>query len=200
MRQRQCADRIQARHAAPALSRRALLAGVAAIGTSARIPGIGPLGSRAIAAPMLLQKVPDAPAAPDFALPDLDGRTRTLKEFAGRIVIANFWATWCPPCRAEIPSMQRAWEKLEAEGAHVLALHVGGDPDQIWSFLAEFNVTFPILLDRSGTVSRAWQTVGLPTTYVVDVAGRKALRAIGERAWDDPTIISQILALKDAKP
>lgn len=149
---------------------------------------------------MLLQKVPDAPAAPDFALPDLDGRTRTLKEFAGRIVIANFWATWCPPCRAEIPSMQRAWEKLEAEGAHVLALHVGGDPDQIWSFLAEFNVTFPILLDRSGTVSRAWQTVGLPTTYVVDVAGRKALRAIGERAWDDPTIISQILALKDAKP
>lgn len=146
---------------------------------------------------MLLQKVPGRPIAPAFSLNDIDGQTRSLDDFKGRVLVANFWATWCPPCRAEIPSMQRAWEVLEPHGAHMVALHVGGEADQIWAFLAEFNVTFPVLIDRSGSVSRAWQTVGLPTTYVVDGAGRKALRAIGERAWDHPDIVEQIVALKE---
>ena len=92
--------------------------------------------------------------------------------------------------------MQRAWEKLDGKGAVMLAFHVGGDADRIWAFLAEFNVTFPVLIDASGKVAQTWQTIGLPTTYVVDGSGRKALRAIGERAWDDAAIIEQILAVK----
>lgn len=189
---------------ANAVTRRALLVGAAAAVSSGFPPAVLPTGLAgrrgAVAAPMLLQQVPGQPVAPAFSLRDIDGATRTLGEFKNRVVVANFWATWCPPCRAEIPSMQRAWQKLEPLGVQMLALHVGGDADQIWAFLAEFNVTFPVLIDSAGSVSRAWETIGLPTTYVVDGAGRKALRAIGERAWDDDAIIAQIMELKETHP
>ncbi len=177
------------------MDRRELLAVLAGAGASAS----GMLAASAgiaLAAPVLLQAVPGTPSAPAFALPDLDGKTRTLDEFSGRIMVVNFWATWCPPCRAEIPSMQRSLAKLDEAGAVMLAIHVGGDADEVWSFLTPLGVTFPVLIDASGSVSRAWQTVGLPTTHVVDPAGRKSLRAIGERTWDAPEIIAQIVALK----
>lgn len=92
--------------------------------------------------------------------------------------------------------MERAWAKLAAEDVMLLAVHVGGGGDKIWEFLSEFNVTFPVLIDQSGKVSKEWQTIGLPTTYVADKEGRKALRAIGGREWDHPELIASILALK----
>lgn len=151
-------------------------------------------GGHAVAAPMLLQAVPGAPMATAFSLPDLDGKTRTLAEFAGRVLVVNFWATWCPPCRAELPAMQRSLARLADEGVVLIGVHVGGDADSVWSFLTGIGVTFPVLIDGSGSVSRAWQAVGLPTTFVVDPAGRKTLRAIGERTWDAPEVIAQIAA------
>lgn len=182
-------------------TRRSVVTWLGSGALTAIVPGgFSPRAATAADGAMLLQTVPGMPAAPAFSLSDIDGDTRTLDEFKGRVVVANFWATWCPPCRAEIPSMQRAWETLKPQGAQMLALHVGGDADQIWAFLAEFNVTFPVLIDRSGAVARAWQTIGLPTTYVVDPSGRKSLRAIGERAWDHPDIVAQILALKEPSP
>lgn len=92
--------------------------------------------------------------------------------------------------------MERAWAKLQPAGVAMAAIHVGGDSEKIWSFLAEFNVTFPVLIDRSATVSKSWQSFGLPTTYIADPQGRKALRAIGGREWDHPDLIASILALK----
>lgn len=92
--------------------------------------------------------------------------------------------------------MERAWKALKEAGVAMLAVHVGGDSDKIWSFLSEFNVTFPVLIDRSSSVSKAWQTVGLPTTYVANGQGRKALRAIGGREWDYPDLVASILALR----
>lgn len=145
---------------------------------------------------MLLQPVAGLPPAPGFSLPDLDGKIVEFAAFAGRPVVVNFWATWCPPCRAEIPSMQRAWQQLEAKGVIMLAVHVGGGSDAIWEFLTPLGVTFPVLIDATSGVSKAWRTVGLPTTYVTDPAARMALRAIGGREWDHPDIIASILSLR----
>ena len=144
----------------------------------------------------LLHKVPRAPLAPDFELPDLDGEKKKLSDFRGKVVLVNFWATWCPPCRKEIPSMQRAWKILETEDVMMLAIHIGGSLDKIWTFLIDYDVEFPVLFDAKGRSPRGWPIVGLPTSFVVDPEGRIALRAIGGREWDDPKLIKQILALR----
>ncbi len=176
---------------ASSVSRRCVLFGGLADVAAAGLP------RTAFAEPtMLLQRVPGTPPAPDFELPDLDGKTVRFSDLKGSVVLVNFWATWCPPCRAEIPSMERAWARLKDGGVVLLAVHVGGDTDKIWAFLADFNVTFPVLIDKSSKVSMEWQTIGLPTTYVADAQGRKALRAIGGREWDHPDLVASVLSVK----
>ncbi len=147
----------------------------------------------------LLHPVPGTPLARDFELPDLDGNKLKLSDFKGNIVVVNFWATWCPPCRAEIPSMQRAWTILKKHNVVMLAIHVGGNEDKIWSFLTDFGVDFPVLIDANSKVSRSWPMRGLPTTFIIDPQGKLALRAIGGREWDDPALIKSILALAKQK-
>ena len=147
----------------------------------------------------LMHKVPGQPVAPDFELPNLDGEMKKLSQFRGKVVLVNFWATWCPPCRKEIPSMQRAWKVLQKEDVMMLAVHLGGSMDNIWTFLTDFNVEFPVLYDAKGTSPKGWPLVGLPTTFIVDPRGRIALRAIGGREWDDPKLIEAILALRIKK-
>ncbi len=147
----------------------------------------------------LLHPFPGTPMAREFELPDLDGNKMKLSDFKGNVVVVNFWATWCPPCRAEIPSMQRAWDILKKHNVTLLAIHVGGNEDKIWSFLTDFNVDFPVLLDARSKVSRRWPMMGLPTTFIIDPQGKIALRAIGGREWDDPALIKSILALTKPK-
>ena len=144
----------------------------------------------------LLHKVPRTPMAPDFEVPDLDGKKTRLSDFRGKVVLVNFWATWCPPCRKEIPSMQRAWKILEKENVMMLAVHIGGSLDKIWTFLTDYEVEFPVLFDARSKSTKGWPIVGLPTSFVVDPQGRIALRAIGGREWDDPELIKEILALR----
>ncbi len=144
----------------------------------------------------LLQALPERPKASDFQLTDLDGTEHRLSSYRGRVVIVNFWATWCPPCREEMPSMQRAWELLEPEGIAMLAINIGEDEDTIFQFTANFPVEFPLLLDQDSATIQSWPVRGLPTTYVVDPQGRLAYRAIGGRAWDDPVLLDMVRALK----
>ena len=156
--------------------------------------------SPASAAPQLLHPFPGTPMARDFELPDLDGEKRKLSDYRGKVVIVNFWATWCPPCRKEIPSMQRAWNTLKNRDVVMLAVHVGGNADKVWSFLNDFDVDFPVLMDKSSRVSRSWPMMGLPVTFIIDPKGRIALRAIGGREWDDKALIKQILSLRHKQP
>ncbi len=148
------------------------------------------------AASLSLAEMKRAKPAPDFTLPDLDGAPHTLSAYRGRVVMVNFWATWCPPYRKEIPSMQRAWEFLKDQGVIMLAVHVGGDVDDVAQFTYDYAVEFPVLMDRDSKVINAWPVRGLPTTIIVDKNGVMALQAIGGREWDDPAILERLLQLQ----
>jgi peroxiredoxin len=134
---------------------------------------------------------------PDFALADIDGAVHQLSDYAGKVVIVNFWATWCPPCREEMPSMERAWQRLRDDGVVMLAINVGEDEETIFAFTANYPVAFPLLMDLDGGVTEQWPIRGLPTTFIVDPGGRLAYRAIGGRAWDDAGLLEQIRVLGD---
>ena len=140
--------------------------------------------------------VPDQPVAPDFVLEDPQGKLVRLADFRGMPLIVNFWATWCPPCRAEMPSMERAWQVLRNEGIELIAINVGEDADTVSRFLSEVPVGFPMPLDTDSKVVQSWPVRGLPTTYVVDPAGHLVYRAAGEREWDAPEVMDLVRALK----
>lgn len=135
------------------------------------------------------------PMAKDFALKDVDGRVHTISQYRGKVVLINFWATWCPPCLKEMPSMERLWKELGGKGVAVLALNIGESADDVENFGFEHNLSFPLLLDQDDTTSRDWLVRGLPTSYVVDTQGRIVFQAIGEREWDDPKLKEELLKL-----
>ncbi len=139
-----------------------------------------------------VEKIPDGL---DFTLQDLDGKMHKLSDYKGKTVIINFWASWCPPCREEMPSMERAWQQIKNENIIMLAINVGEDEDTVFTFLGDFPVTFTILLDKSGEITESWPIRGLPTTYVISPQGKLVYRAIGGRNWDDKAILDTIRQL-----
>jgi len=143
-----------------------------------------------------LTQLPDKPDAPDFSLADMDGEMHSLMSYRGKPVIINFWATWCPPCRAELPSMNRGWEKVKDEGIEMLAINVGEDEDTIFKFTADYPIDFQVLLDKSGDAINHWPINGLPTTFVIDPDGKLAYRAIGGREWDSDQLLDMVRSLK----
>lgn len=136
-------------------------------------------------------------AAPATSLRNLDRATVSLDAYRGRVLLVNFWATWCPPCRREMPSIERLRQALAGEPFEVIAINVGEDPDTVRAFLTQLGtpLSFPILLDPRSTTRRDWTVTGLPMTYLVDRDGRVVARAAGERAFDHPEVIAQIRAL-----
>jgi len=142
-----------------------------------------------------LTPLPDMPLARNFELPDMDGKRHRLSDYRGRPVIVNFWATWCPPCREELPSMNRAWAQVQKEGIMMLAINVGESEDVIFPFMADYPIDFPVLLDQDGDTINRWPVRGLPTTFVIDPDGRIVYQAIGGRAWDDPKLLDMVRAL-----
>ena len=136
--------------------------------------------------------------APDFELPDLDDRLHKLSDYRGKVVVLNFWATWCPPCRYEMPSMQRGSEKTRDENVVFLGVNVGEDQDTVFTFLADYPVDFPLLLDRDARVIEQYPVTGLPTTYIIDPEGRITHRAVGGREWDDDGLLKTLRGLLQA--
>ena len=136
-------------------------------------------------------------AAPDFKLPDMDGESHALSDFRGKVVMLNFWATWCPPCRREMPSMQRLYEKFNERGLVVVAVNQFEDPDLVFEFTGRLSLepTFPILFDRESRVSEQFKVKGLPTTYLLDKQGKIRYRAIGGREFDHPEVEALIEGL-----
>lgn len=144
-----------------------------------------------------LTVVADRLEAREFTLKDLDGKNWRLSELRGKVVLINFWATWCPPCRRELPSLERLWRLLGSENFVVLAVDVAEDADTVFAFtgMLEPAPTFPILLDRDSAVLGNWPVKGLPTTFVVDKKGRIVYRAVGGREFDAPELVGQLSSL-----
>ena len=112
-------------------------------------------------------------AAPDFTLSTLDGQTVTLSDYRGQIVMVNMWATWCPPCRAEMPAMQEIYEQNKDKGFVVLAINATDQDDrkQVAAFVDEHQFTFPILMDEFGEVGQDYLVRSFPTTFFIDRDG-----------------------------
>lgn len=144
----------------------------------------------------VLHKIDNPRNAPAFSLKDIDGKTHSLSDYKGKIVVLNFWATWCPPCRFEMPSMDRAQAQTANENVVFIGINVGEDADTIFTFTADYPVTFPLLMDIHSEVVEQYPVVGLPTTYVIDTEGRMVYQVIGTRDWDDVNILNQLKSLK----
>ncbi|HLQ73611.1 MAG TPA: TlpA disulfide reductase family protein [Bacillota bacterium] len=116
---------------------------------------------------------------PDFELETLDGETAKLSDFVGEKVIVNFWASWCGPCRAEIPDMQKLYETHDVEILAVNLTETETNTDNITEFVDEFGMTFPVLLDESSVAATLYQIKPIPTTYLIDSNGKVHNKAFG---------------------
>ncbi len=130
-----------------------------------RLPELNPADAGRIAAPH-----PNF-AAPSFALADLSGQTVELSALQGKVVILNFWASWCPPCRAEMPELDRVFRETQDAGARVLAVDQMEDVNTVRAFGDQLQLSFPLLLDSDGAVSSRYQVRALPTTFFIDRRG-----------------------------
>ncbi len=138
--------------------------------------------------------------APDFALPDLEGELHGLADFRGRVVVLNFWATWCPPCIDEMPSLERLHEALGDRGVAVIAISVDERFSDVPTFVKKFNLTFPVLYDEGKKVSRKYQSFRYPETYILDRDGRLKSKVVGPRDWSAPTVIRDMVDLLKNEP
>ena len=124
--------------------------------------------------------------APDFTLVDRQGKTWTLSQLKGQVVFINFWATWCPPCREEMPSMQRLYTIVPKESFVMLAVLENDDPARGDSFAARAGLTMPILVDQEKKVWPTYGLTGVPETFIVDKQGVIREKFIGPAQWDSP--------------
>ncbi len=128
----------------------------------------------------------------EFELQDLAGKDVKLSSLKGKVVFLNFWATWCGPCRTEMPSMQRMYEKLKGEGLEILAVDLQEGKDQVQSFARELGLSFPILLDSTGKVGAHYNARAIPTTYLFDRKGFIIAFVVGAREWDTPEMLETL--------
>jgi len=123
--------------------------------------------------------------APDFSLRNLKGNYESLDSFRGQVVVLNFWATWCAPCRVEMPSFEKLYRRYRSEGVAVLAVTLDKNAGpKIKSFVDEYELSFPILLDEKGEVERLYPSMTIPFTYVIDREGRVVARVDGAKNWE----------------
>ena len=142
-----------------------------------------------------LTPVDDRPPAPDFTLDDMAGNPVRLADFRGQVLVVNFWATWCPPCRKEMPSIEKGARWLARFNGRFIAINMGEKPAAIRRYLKDQPLDLQILLDPDARTAGDWGVEGLPVTFVVDPEGRIAYKALGAREWDDPTLLVPIRAV-----
>ncbi len=131
----------------------------------------------------------------DFKLDDLQGDSVRLSSFGGRVVLLNFWATWCEPCRDEMPSLESLYNLYKDKGLVVVGVDLDESAASVQSFVSQHGITFPILLDRSGSVGLRYGARGIPTSYLIDKDGDVTSGTVGGREWTTPETRALIDAL-----
>ena len=131
--------------------------------------------------------------APDFTLVDRKGKTWTLSELKGQVVFVNFWATWCPPCREEMPSMQRLYTLLPQNKFKMLAILNRDDPGLADNFTKNLGMTMPVLNDQQNTVGQEYGLTGVPETFIIDKQGILREKFIGPAQWDATEYIQMLM-------
>jgi peroxiredoxin len=130
--------------------------------------------------------------APDFALKDLNDKTVSLSSLKGNVVLINFWATWCPPCRAEMSSFNNLYKDYKNNGLSVIAVSTDRSISSVKDFLSKKPVEFPVLMDSDSKVSRRFKVFSLPTSFLLDKNGVIVQKFLGEEEWDSPEIKNKI--------
>lgn len=138
--------------------------------------------------------------APHFELEDLSGKRIALKGLKGKVVFLNFWATWCIPCRQEMPTMEKLHKTFKERGLEVVAVNIKEDKKDVRKFVEELGLTFTILLDKSGNISEEYGAWSIPLTYVINRKGEFIGKAAGSREWDGKTAMTFFRRLVDEKP
>lgn len=157
---------------------------VAAVGMPVAFPPAAASVEDPVGALVLLKPKP-APAAKDFQVPTPDDRRLRLSDFKGKVVLLNFWATWCKPCEEEMPSMERLHRKFKDRGLVVLAISMDGDGASVVTpFVRKHKLTFPVGLDPKMALTARYGVWSLPSTFIIDRSGRRVLAANGPREWD----------------
>ncbi len=135
--------------------------------------------------------------APDFVLTDTNDNIHRLADYRDRVLIINFWATWCAPCRKEVPSLKQAWKKLKKENIQLLGIATKDSKEAVNLYQNQNNIEFPLPIDENGYVADIWSVLAVPTAYVIDQNGHIVMRIVGGKEWSNPKLIDSIIALKN---
>jgi len=155
-----------------------------------------------IAAAGGLNMLSQRPEAPNFELQDIGGQPHLLSLYRGKVVLLNFWASWCAPCRAEMPSLQRLHDLLKNEDLVILAINIGERKQDIANFYFQIDppLSFTILMDPDMSASQYWPVSGLPATFLIDRSGRVSYISHGARRWDANDALKVIRDLLQKMP
>jgi peroxiredoxin len=145
-----------------------------------------------------LQAYPGNSIAPALKLESTEDKTYNLEEYRGKVVVLNFWGTWCTPCIKEIPSLERLQKSFSKNELVVLSVTTGESKKEIQAFLKKVPADFPVLLNPDGSTVKQWKIVAFPTTFVIDQRGEIQLAYFGGLEWDEPGVIKQLRNIVDS--
>ncbi len=155
---------------------------------------ISVLSTSPVLAEGLMDPVSGSPKAGDFSLENINGKQSSLGDYKGKFILLNFWATWCAPCRKEMPAMDNLHNEFGGQGLEVIGIHVGPSLAGVKKFLKAVPVSFSILMDKDMSLA-SWDVRGLPTTFLINPDGKLIYKAVGEREWDSPEMVKFLKSL-----